>query len=695
MPWFLPGFLTPAFFVLGLVAISLPVLFHFIRRTPRGNVLFSTLMFLHPSPPRLTKRSRVDNWLLMILRGLVLLFVAMAFGRIFFRQTDLLSISDLPIRRVAILVDNSASMFRGDLWSQAQQELETIIDELGPNDEAAVFAFNSELNTVVGFSSDHDSVSARRELIRNSLQSTRPQWRKTDLGGALVEAVEKLERDFESASKDQIAESQIVVITDFQAGATLKALQSFEWPAEIRVDLKTLAPTAPNNATLNLLANTPGIATHSNLRVKVSNISGSDVSQFDLNWLDDQGVPADLAGTVVVPPGQSRVINLKPPARPFTGLELRGDDQDFDNRFYLAYPKQLPEKIVFVGNDDRIKNQLSFYLKKACEPLTGTRFVFSDESSFYPAQQGGIVFVVGKLTEDQIQLAKRHNEQGGLVCIVVTDTAMQQTVSELIGSPVLLAATPDVDYALISEIDFSHKIFEPFADPKFSNFSNIRFWKHRTIESQKLTTLARFDTGAAAISVCPVGKGQCFLFASGWHPADSQFALSTKFVGVMMSMMLKSLSPENLNLSLDEPVDLNAFLQGPNLELTTPEKNTFLLPDAPAPRILPEINKPGIYQLSSGKQTKPLAFNLPPMESLTHLMDQELLEQEQVSLGTMIPVTEKIERERQRRDTELESRQKLWRWMLILALGTLFLETYLAGRFARQQTQTDLVPQES
>ena len=38
---------------------------------------------------------------------------------------------------------------------------------------------------------------------------------------------------------------------------------------------------------------------------------------------------------------------------------------------------------------------------------------------------------------------------------------------------------------------------------------------------------------------------------------------------------------------------------------------------------------------------------------------------------------------RQLRDQELESRQKLWRWLLVGALGLVILETWWAGRSER------------
>ena len=77
--------LTPLY-ILGALAIAAPIVFHLIRRTPRGEVPFSSLMFLSPTPPRLTRRSRLDNILLLLLRAAALGLLALAFARPFLRE---------------------------------------------------------------------------------------------------------------------------------------------------------------------------------------------------------------------------------------------------------------------------------------------------------------------------------------------------------------------------------------------------------------------------------------------------------------------------------------------------------------------------------------------------------------------------------------------------------------------------------
>src|SRR5687768_17701168 len=111
------GFLAPLY-VAGLLAVALPVIFHLIRRTPHGRQEFGSLMFLSPSPPRLTRRSRLTNIILLLLRAAALALLALAFARPFFQRNEDLSTSRAAGKRVAVLVDTSASMRRGDLWQQ-------------------------------------------------------------------------------------------------------------------------------------------------------------------------------------------------------------------------------------------------------------------------------------------------------------------------------------------------------------------------------------------------------------------------------------------------------------------------------------------------------------------------------------------------------------------------------------------------
>src|SRR6187402_2953069 len=105
------NFLAPLF-LLGALAIAGPVIFHLIRRTTKDRMRFGSLMFLEPTPPRLTKRSRIEHWLLLLLRAAALGLLALAFSRPFFRTPALPVDPGLAQNRTVILLDTSASMKR-------------------------------------------------------------------------------------------------------------------------------------------------------------------------------------------------------------------------------------------------------------------------------------------------------------------------------------------------------------------------------------------------------------------------------------------------------------------------------------------------------------------------------------------------------------------------------------------------------
>jgi hypothetical protein len=93
-----------------------------------------------------------------------------------------------------------------------------------------------------------------------------------------------------------------------------------------------------------------------------------------------------------------------------------------------------------------------------------------------------------------------------------------------------------------------------------------------------------------------------------------------------------------------------------------------------------DTEQPGIYQATSATDELRFAVNLAPAESDTAPLDLEQFEQLAVRVGTSLTSAERLDRQRQQRDTELESRQKVWRWLLVGCLALLIVETWWAGR---------------
>ncbi|MGA0410020.1 MAG: BatA domain-containing protein, partial [Limisphaerales bacterium] len=122
------SFLSPLF-LLGVFAIAGPIVFHLIRRATREKILFSSLMFLQPSPPRLTRKSRMEHWFLLMLRCLALILLALAFARPYFANDQQAQLEADEQVHHALLIDTSASMRREGLWEQTLEHAQRWLDQ--------------------------------------------------------------------------------------------------------------------------------------------------------------------------------------------------------------------------------------------------------------------------------------------------------------------------------------------------------------------------------------------------------------------------------------------------------------------------------------------------------------------------------------------------------------------------------------
>ena len=688
------SFLAP-FFLLGALAVALPVVFHLIRRTSREKVPFSSLMFLQPSPPRMTRKSRLEHILLLLLRCLVLGLLALGFARPFLQRPMAADSGAGAGARLVVLVDASASMRREALWNDVKSRVDRVLKQTSPADAVTLAIFDRTLRSVVSFEQWRamPATERAREAARR-LEQTSPGWGGTHLGNALLSAVELLEEK-PAAGGGVPAARRIVLITDLQEGAHLDGLQGFEWPRGIDVLLETVKARRPTNAGVQILSDREEKekpVADGELRVRINNVSGSKHEQFQMGWGRPDG--NSFAGTpvdVYVPPGQSRVLSAPKPEAGGTGerLRLTGDDEDFDNVAYFVAPRPETVKALYLGREEeRDSTQPLYYLRRAFQQ-TQRRDVqlIAGAASVAPAelQDGRLAIVTEAPDADRLAAVRRCLEGGGTVLYVLKTAADAAGLAPLAGvGTIPCEEVPGPAYALLGQIDFEHPLFAPFADPRFSDFTKIHFWQHRRVDLSGVKgarVLARFDKGDPALIQFAVARGTLLALTSGWHPADSQLALSTKFVPLLYAMLELSggagAGPGQYTVGdsvQPGPTNTAALVKRPDgREISVAAGNRFT-----------ETDLPGVYSVAAGSVTHRFAVNLDPTESRTEMMPIEDLERLGVPLKLRaMEVATTPSAKEHLHSADLEQRQKLWRWLLIGALVVLVAETWVAGRLTR------------
>lgn len=680
------SFFAPLF-LLGALAVVGPIVFHLIRRTTREVTPFSSLLFLQPTPPRVTRRSRLENLWLLALRCLVVALLALSFARPFVATQSSAPVSDGGAgKRVVLLLDTSASMRRENLWPEAVRQVEQAIRAASSTDQLALLTFGPKVETLLSFE-EWTSVPANERVAFASARfaTLAPGWGATGIDAALIRAAELLE----GAPDSPTVAGEVVLISDLQEGASVDGLQGYEWPRNVQVVLAPVQAQEPGNASAHWIAEdeaAPALEDGS-VRVRVSAGAESKRDQYELRW----DAPGAAPLTVYVPAGQSRTARVLKAPEGASTLLLSGDDAEFDNRLHVlpAAPMRLP--VLFVGEDAEEDPRASLFYVRRAFSQTGresVELIAHRGPEAVPAQQleAAQLLIIGDgVAAAPLASAREFARHGRIVLAALTSAASTQFLGDLLEAPQLSATEAVVkNYGLLGQLDFQHPLFAPFAEPRFSDFTKINFWKWRVLDLAPLRdvrVLARFDTGDPAIFQVPLGKGSVVVFTSSWRPADSQLALSSKFVPLLHGL---------LEQSRNVPVQKAQYVVGDTVELP-PETRSVRMPDGAEISLVDApfagTDEPGVYLATPGGRR--FVVNLAPGESRVAPLTSERFS----ALG--VPLARNAEgRAAQLAQAEVqkfaavEQRQKLWRWLLLVALGVLLLETVIAGRLSRLTPST-------
>jgi hypothetical protein len=689
------NFLSP-WFLLGALAVAGPILFHLIRRSVKERITFSSLMFLRPTPPRVTRRRKVEHLFLLLLRCLCLLLLAIGFARPFFARDSTLPSPAGENRQIILLVDTSASMKREGLRDKARAAAEKYLGKVLPGDQVAIVTFDRQPHTLVSFAEWSSwSVDQRAALARQRLAGASPGWLATQLGLALTSAAEQFVDD--PSTGKPAGHRELVLISDLQEGGKLDGLQGHEWPAGVKVVIERLDAKRQSNAGLEIQNESSAAVGDENIvRVRVTNARDSSREKFGLNWQTQNG--GGIGGApmeIYLPPGQTRSFSApKIPAGMTSGkLQLSGDEADFDNQSYFAAPEVEQVKIAWFGLESaNDPEKLRFYVQRVFSgtPRRQIEIAPPTSQSVFSAErlnQAGFAVIPCQLAADEVAAMRDWLAHGKTALLVLTNAQMSPTLAALTDLPEIQIGEAGGEYALLGQIDFTHPLFAPFADPRFSDFSHIHFWKHRRVEfpaSAKIRVLAKFDDGSPALAQIPVGQGNLLVLASGWNPADSQFAVSSKFPPLMQTLLDWSGSTATVRFQFSTGDAIPApALTGDKVQWQKPDGKTETLA---ASQPFTETDLPGIYVATFGGKERRLAVNLPLDESRTAPMSPDELARFGVPLQTTteFPITQAAERQRHLQQAEIENRQKLWRWLIAGVLAVTFGEIMLSGWLARR-----------
>ena len=151
------SFLYPAFLV-GAVAVAIPIVLHFLRRDIAPEVPFSAVRLLQHSPVARSRRRRLRDLLLLAARVAALLLLAAAFARPYLVGAP----GSSALRIVA--VDRSFSMAAPGRFARALDLARRAVDETAPGERVSVIAFDDSADLLADPGSAAEARAALTDL---------------------------------------------------------------------------------------------------------------------------------------------------------------------------------------------------------------------------------------------------------------------------------------------------------------------------------------------------------------------------------------------------------------------------------------------------------------------------------------------------------------------------------------------------
>jgi uncharacterized protein YegL len=691
------SFLYPLFLA-GITVVGLPIILHMIRRHTRKRVRFSSLMFLRTTIPRFKNRSRLENLLLLILRCTILCLLAFGFARPFFPRETLQDQISLG-QRIVLLIDTSASMRRTGTWNQVISEAQSALRSINQTDRVCIMSFDQNTQTLMSFEQWGAMDSNQQVSIAiENISKLSPSWATTNLGNALVSAAEAIEDDEINDNQQTAAIPQIVLISDLQQGSNLEAMNTYEWPQEIELAVKLVSCPDATNAALHLVTNRDSLSNPTEKyhpRIRITNSPDANTEQFQLKWTNTIGTSNKIEDIYV--PGGHNIVVSAPDREDFSNarkLVLTGDDHDFDNNLYLAPYLQQQVNILYIGNDDpNDSKEMLYYVQRAFGTTGAIKPRVTSRSgnqaiSAKDIETAHLIIATDIISSENHVSLRRYLESGRTLLLVMKSADTSTTITSLSGIKNIKSEEANVNqYVMFGRIEFKHPLLTTFSEPRFGDFTQIHFWKYRRINIDDLSdarVLASFDNGDPVWIELPIGKGSLLVLTCGWHPSDSQLALSSKFVPLLYSILEYSgvIAEQQPQYFVGDNVPIPQSIKSRVSKLQIRKPDGSLINLNTDQQAFNQTDLPGIYSIESSSGNRLFAINLGAKECQTTPMPIENIERFGVPLmqSPDISIERTIKRRNESNIAGLEYEQKVWRWVFIILLAVSFIEIWLAGR---------------
>ncbi len=721
-------FLNP-FLLWGVALASIPIIVHLFHRRRYQEVEWAAMQFLVQAAKKNSRRIRLEQLLLLIVRVLILMLLAFALAQPFFELFQNKPSANQPTLRV-IVIDTSYSMGQrhGELLllDKAKSIANQIVETTRPGDALQLVRVSERPPRAIVQQPAYKTEELLKEIEQLLLTEERG-----NISATLQTITEMTLKNKAIQNKKKLPRTEIYFISDFQRESWLPASSAQQ--QRIRHQMQKLAQSA------HLILVDLGDSSNSNLAVSSLTVQEQLLStrspiQLQATIRNDgkrkvAGIQIELyidgrlwkTETIHLEPGAVLPIDFQvtfdKPGEHFAEVRLPDDLLLVDNHRFISLPVRDELRVLLVNGQPagEPRETATYFLHKALSPSTleetwsgFTRpFVISEgelPSTDFSLYDAVVLCDIAQLTLRETEMLEAYTKSGGSIIFSLGGNVKADQYNQFLyrnGKGILPAPlgnnvgeinSPQKGFLFDSQ-NLSHPIVKPFKGNPGTGLETTltyRYTKTKVAPNSQTKVALRFTNGDPAILDAMYGRGRVLLVTTSLDTRWGLWAVQRSFPPMMHEMIKHVVSKKwhdrqlLVNGSISELFSTkNSYL---SVDVIAPDKKIKKVPVTTNgfPRIVfDQTQQSGIYQLQIGaplNQTKLFAVNVNPRESLLEKISKKeitetLLTDRQFQYMTNWEKTISFP------GTILIDSNGITRWLLMAVLCLLLVEQLMAWRF--------------
>jgi hypothetical protein len=660
--------------ILTTLAVAIiPLLIHLFNKERKKKIKFSTVRFLNQLQKKRLKRVKIFEYLLIIIRTIIIIAIIMSFARPTLTSKAIFSSNDARNTAV-IIVDDGVNMQRydelGNRFNRAKDLITRLANDFNPEDEVFILRSTKpdEMN---------DNIAQIMDLSGS--------FRHGDWTSSLIEAL-KIFNEHPNFNQE------LYIISDFEF-----AEKSFELMFDKFSDTRIFLLKVGSNPIENAGIDTVEIK---NQILEQSRPISLDVHVYHQHLIKKQEVELHLFVNekrmahrrVLLKSDKKEIVPLSFQIKS-TGIikgyvEISDDNLIADNRYYFSLQIPSEIKVLYVDNNPTvfIKAALSSLAANSAVSYTQEKYNSWAKQNFH---QYDIILLsdFSDLSSSILERVKRFVSNNGTLILLpgISTTPVEfNRASKTLGLSLkikeIINSTTEENFFHLKQPDLSHPLFKGLfrvdepdpVKPRF--YSYFKFFSDDSYQS-----ILSYQNNDPFLVQIRKDKGLIFIFSSCIDERWTDIQYRGIFVPLLsrlfyMGLATSSLIQEPFYAEQEKAFISNQYTSRGEFYLETPDGDKNRI----SPRALDQnlvfnltqLYLPGLYKIETGKRV----ISIIPVNADTRALSRSFVKLDEiVRYGQMVNIFS----ERDAFESEiLEARfgTEIWKLFVFIALILIIIE---------------------